>query len=101
MGDLLLGQEKRHRAAALHDAGAKHYASLLPRGRGVRQPYAALTSVHLRSDFPENSKPSASLPRRLQDLKQVLVGSCLILAITIASAEKVYSAAVEPKVRKL
>jgi hypothetical protein len=32
---------KRHRAAALHDADAMDYTPLLPRDRGVLQPYAA------------------------------------------------------------
>src|SRR6185436_16507710 len=38
---LTIAQKKRHRAAALHDAGAMYCTPLLPRGRGVRQPYAA------------------------------------------------------------
>jgi alginate O-acetyltransferase complex protein AlgI len=55
-----LGPQKRHGAAALHDAGATHCVPFIPRGRGVRQPYAALTSFlgrripaigHLRDGF--------------------------------------------------
>jgi hypothetical protein len=37
--------QKRHRAAALHDACANSKAPLFPPGFGVRQPYAALASV--------------------------------------------------------
>jgi hypothetical protein len=44
---------KRHRAAALHDAGANTSMSLLPRGRGVRQPYAAFAAaVHAHCSVP-------------------------------------------------
>jgi len=44
---------KRHRAAALQDAGATNYMLLIPRGLGVRQPYAAfLTSVRALCSVP-------------------------------------------------
>jgi hypothetical protein len=42
---------KRHGAAALQDAVAMDYALLLPQGPGVRQPYAAFTSVRWQASF--------------------------------------------------
>jgi hypothetical protein len=46
---------KRHRAAALHDAGANSKAPLFPPGFGVRQPYAA-------SVAPIGDRPSVRWP---------------------------------------
>src|SRR6185369_998708 len=40
-------QQKRHRAAALQDAVEPDCAPLLPRGLGVRQPYAAFVRILL------------------------------------------------------
>jgi hypothetical protein len=46
-------ESKRHRAAALQDAGATDRVRLFPRGLGVRQPYAAFTaSVRTRPSVP-------------------------------------------------
>jgi hypothetical protein len=46
---------KRHRAAALHDAVAINCTPLLPRGRGVRQPYAAFSESALLSEYMRKS----------------------------------------------
>ena len=55
-GDHRLELQKRHRAAALHDAGANSRVPLFPPGFGVRQPYAALTFVRCQAEFSEKSK---------------------------------------------
>jgi hypothetical protein len=58
--DRRLEQEKRHRAAALHDAGAKYCAPLLPRGCGVRQPYAAFVTPN-GDDFSAHWPPTSAV----------------------------------------
>jgi hypothetical protein len=45
---------KRHRAAALQDAGAHFQAPLFPLGFGARQPYAVLPE---RTDFRQLNRP--------------------------------------------
>ena len=52
---------KRHRAAALEDAGAHPNTHLRPRGHGVRQPYAALFHIVTQSDWQFQSHPADGL----------------------------------------
>jgi hypothetical protein len=61
-------QQKRHRAAALQNLAEIAALWNSRQRRGVRQPYAALASIRWQVIGVENSKVSASLPRRLRTL---------------------------------